>query len=314
PFGGTMEGISSNVLKGLNYAANRLRYNGIEHTTELGLNQYDAQFRNLDPQIGRWWQIDPKIDEFDSWTPYNSNFNNPIRYSDPKGDCPTCPPNNWEMDAFNKGSVGTGLVESGKSTITGVYSAVTSPVQTLKGIAHAIANPIETGKAIYNGVVADFKADPAKASAKVLGDVMQVLLGTEALQVVKEMSSAGKAFKGLTSANELGAAGKALTKDILQKQFGAGAEILEQVAVKMDGASMRADFVVVQDSKVTGVFESKVNGSKLSNGQKLFFKDGDKGVLTGANAQRFSGVTVDPAKVQTGVYRWSSKTGKFSIE
>ncbi|WP_255578681.1 RHS repeat-associated core domain-containing protein [Chitinophaga sp. sic0106] len=79
-----MEGISSNVLKGLNYAANRLRYNGIEHTTELGLNQYDAFYRNLDPQIGRWWDVDPRPN--DAVSPYAAMENNPIRYSDFLGD------------------------------------------------------------------------------------------------------------------------------------------------------------------------------------------------------------------------------------
>jgi len=88
PFGLTMAGISSNALKGTQYPKNRREYNGIEHTTDLDLNQYDAQFRNLDPQIGRWWQIDPKIEKMEMWSPYVSNFDNPVRFSDPNGDFP----------------------------------------------------------------------------------------------------------------------------------------------------------------------------------------------------------------------------------
>jgi hypothetical protein len=49
-----------------------------------------AKYRTLDPQLGRWWQIDPMVEEFYDLTPYNSNFNNPIRYDDPDGDCPSC--------------------------------------------------------------------------------------------------------------------------------------------------------------------------------------------------------------------------------
>ncbi|GAA0563630.1 RHS repeat-associated core domain-containing protein [Chitinophaga japonensis] len=89
PFGLTMNGISSNALKGVNYPENRKKYNGIEHTTDLDLNQYDAFYRNLDPQIGRWWQVDPKPTDWES--PYIAMSNNPIRYKDFLGDTSTLP-------------------------------------------------------------------------------------------------------------------------------------------------------------------------------------------------------------------------------
>jgi RHS repeat-associated protein len=93
PFGLTMAGISSNALKGTNYAKNRKEYNGIEHTTDLDLNQYDAFFRTLDPQTGRWAQLDPKTESMEMWSPYASMYNNPIRYSDLLGDSSIAPPN-----------------------------------------------------------------------------------------------------------------------------------------------------------------------------------------------------------------------------
>ncbi|NLR67497.1 hypothetical protein HGH92_24545 [Chitinophaga varians] len=83
-----MAGISSNALKSANYPENRKKYNGIEFTSELDLDIYDAQFRNLDPQIGRWNQIDPKIDNMEAWSPYASNYDNPIRFLDFLGDEP----------------------------------------------------------------------------------------------------------------------------------------------------------------------------------------------------------------------------------
>ncbi|MFX1706518.1 hypothetical protein PV783_21295 [Chitinophaga sp. CC14] len=83
-FGLTMAGISSNALKGSNYPKNRKEFNGIEHTTDLDLNQYDAFYRNLDPQIGKWWQIDSKPNHVES--PYASMSNNPIGMVDPLGD------------------------------------------------------------------------------------------------------------------------------------------------------------------------------------------------------------------------------------
>ena len=92
PFGLTMAGISSHSLEGSLYAENKLKYNGIEFNEDFDLDEYEANFRTLDPQTGRWGQIDPKIDEdMERWSPYASNFDNPIRYNDPLGDVPTVP-------------------------------------------------------------------------------------------------------------------------------------------------------------------------------------------------------------------------------
>jgi len=65
---------------------NDYKFNGIEEQDEFDLNIYAAFYRNLDPSLGRWWQIDPKSEEYHSWTPYNSMGDNPIGIMDPLGD------------------------------------------------------------------------------------------------------------------------------------------------------------------------------------------------------------------------------------
>ncbi|TAE50622.1 MAG: hypothetical protein EAY69_01360, partial [Cytophagales bacterium] len=73
--------------------SNRFQYNKMAEKNEfMGLDWYDTKYRNLDTEIGRWLQVDPKADEghLSSLTPYNSMDNNPIRYNDPDGDCPFC--------------------------------------------------------------------------------------------------------------------------------------------------------------------------------------------------------------------------------
>ena len=86
PFGLTMGGISSKAFARLE---NKKQYNSIEHTTDLDLNQYDAFFRNLDPQIGRFIQIDPETESQENVSPFESMGNNPILNVDPLGDFKT---------------------------------------------------------------------------------------------------------------------------------------------------------------------------------------------------------------------------------
>jgi RHS repeat-associated protein len=77
PFGLTMEGITS---KAAGSQINSNNYNGIEQNKNFDLNIYDAFYRNLDPQIGRFWQIDPNTNYSEGL--YVSMGNNPIMYFD----------------------------------------------------------------------------------------------------------------------------------------------------------------------------------------------------------------------------------------
>jgi RHS repeat-associated protein len=95
PFGLTMAGISSKALNGA--PENKIRFNGNELQEEefddgSGLELYDFNARTYDQQIGRFLQIDPMTDEQEGLSPYHFSYNNPIRFGDPDGKCPTCIP------------------------------------------------------------------------------------------------------------------------------------------------------------------------------------------------------------------------------
>ncbi len=90
PFGLTMAGISSKALKN-QYAENKHKFNegteleNKEFSDGSGLELYATTYRSQDPQIGRFWQIDPLADISHNFSPYCYANNNPIYLNDPSG-------------------------------------------------------------------------------------------------------------------------------------------------------------------------------------------------------------------------------------
>lgn len=88
PFGLVMQGISS---KAAGTVENKYKYNGKELQSKefmdgSGLELNDYGKRMQDPQLGRWWVLDPKADLLEMSSPYVFCYNNPIIYKDPDGE------------------------------------------------------------------------------------------------------------------------------------------------------------------------------------------------------------------------------------
>ncbi|MDH6251251.1 RHS repeat-associated protein [Chryseobacterium sp. H1D6B] len=129
PFGLKHEGY--NVLNG--NPSYKYQYNGKE-LQETGM--YDYGWRQYMPDIGRWMQLDPLVE--DTEDPYAYVYNNPISLTDPDG---RAPDDGGDDDCCNE-------------FFTGVKEGF---VGTFKGIGNFIAHPIDgTKNAVNNYTWSDY--------------------------------------------------------------------------------------------------------------------------------------------------------------
>ena len=212
-------GLTFNSYQRENSLFNKYLYNGIEKTTDLDFGWYNATYRTLDPSIGRWLQIDPMVDDFHGWSPYNSNFNDPVKYNDPDGDCPP-----WICGALAKhisenpngavaGATGfaLGLGNAAGRAIDGVVNLVTNPGGAMDGLAKlSPLNPagnveVATNLAITGGEKLDQlqngnALEKGVVVGEVVGAVAEMAVGTKGAGGLLKTAEAGtvaKVMKGL---------------------------------------------------------------------------------------------------------------------
>lgn len=73
-------GISSKAFGRLE---NKVKFNGYEENKTFDLNWLESFYRTYDPQLGRFWQLDPVEKSWES--PYAAYSNNPVLRVDPMG-------------------------------------------------------------------------------------------------------------------------------------------------------------------------------------------------------------------------------------
>lgn len=158
PFGLKQWGYND-VVSGGNDLAQNWKYGGKELSEELGIGTYDFGARNLDPALGRWFVVDALAEhpnQIDK-SPYAYAWNNPVFFTDPDGNCPTCPGGVLDMlgawravkefggdaietlsviNPFNKGAV----IEKGLEMMPAAGAAMEDPV----GFTEAVKENVVT--------------------------------------------------------------------------------------------------------------------------------------------------------------------------
>lgn len=82
PAGGKLAGICSQAANSLD---NKYEYNGQEIQEDFDIDWYQYKWRNYDPQIGRFFCVDPLAPKYEYLTPYQFASNNPISMRELEG-------------------------------------------------------------------------------------------------------------------------------------------------------------------------------------------------------------------------------------
>lgn len=289
-------GLAFNSYSRENSTENRYLYNQgtgektfrTERIFDLGLNVDQSKYRTYDYTTGRWWQVDPLADEGDlvSLTPYNYSYNNPILYSDPEGDCPSCLWGAVIGAAVDYGTqVAVNLVQ-GKDLGDALTDVDGGSILQSAAVG-AVTGGLSSLKALSGGIkVADAVADVAKTGDKVADVVKTADKVSDVAQVTKNAQK-GAQFEKTVATNLEKAGHKNISK---------------QVTIKAEnGVKTKVDIASKDPSGKIKLTEAKSSQSApLTKNQKSAFPSIEQkgGTVMGKGKPGFEGGTkIPPTKV-----------------
>jgi RHS repeat-associated protein len=288
-----MAGISSKALN-FGQPKNKKKFISQELDDDLGLNWYQFRYRNHDPQIGRFVQIDPLSDKYEYNSTYAYAENKVGRGFDLEG---------LELSEFN---VNRDIqdVRSGKITADQLRerqeargNAQAAGIGVGIGIGLSVMYPNQASL-VFAAEIFGFPS-PGKPTS------LAPTLAAEAKVAVAETEAAASELKSSATVLEQNAAkGKEFEKTVVSNLAEEGhTNISEQITIKaQNGAKTRVDVVSTNPLGKISLIEAKASASAgLTKGQKAAHPviEASGGVVVGKGKPPYTGGTViPPTKVE----------------
>ncbi len=219
---------------------NKNLYNDKELIDEADLDWYDYGFRNYDPQIGRFPQLDPLTDDYPELTNYQYASCEPIANVDIDGlealgvvgtqtGVITAQSALKEITVSIKigaksssgffsvtGNFFKGIGQSAWGLVKGVGQVIAHPVNTAQNLGNLMTqSPLVTGLSVYNAASQtydEFKNGngdtKANIAGNVVGDVAQLFIGTGELKAATKVVEISKIVEETEILADIGKAGK----------------------------------------------------------------------------------------------------------
>jgi len=235
-----MAGISDKALKS-NYAENKYRFQkqelqNKEFSGGSGLEVYEFKYRMDDPQIGRFWTIDPLSDSFPHNSVYAFSENKVTGHIELEGLEAVTPIFGNDIGA---------LAGAGRLLFHGIDNVLGKVVGAAFAPFNMLAAVDESGNAHDPAVKARLAKEAKGYAAETLMNVgFGMAVERIGGSIFRGFSPTINPFDGVISSSAKGDIGESLTHDILKSQY-PDANILPEVTFQLDVATMRADFVVI---------------------------------------------------------------------
>ena len=216
------------------FVANNYKFSGREWQDELSLNMYDLRARQYDPAIARFVAIDPLTDDEDQLDKSNYAYawNDPIKYNDPDGECPSCFLGALVGAAVDYGEqVATNYVEGKEDPFTNNINLVSIGTAAVAGFVTSGGSAVESlaaktavkvGAAVINNTVSikssseGLKSNVEKNIGNVIKNTAIDLAADKLAGKAGEKAGSALSKTALTNAGRLSSTAKTVVKALGQ--------------------------------------------------------------------------------------------------
>jgi RHS repeat-associated protein len=208
-------GLTFNSYTRENTVPQNYKFQHQEHIDDLSLDWDSFKWRNHQPEIGRFFNIDPLAAKYVYNSPYAFAENRVISGRELEG-LEWAPPmnadNNPDVQALEeyqhaRSEAGLGMVETVTDAAKGIYNLFTTdPRQSFNNLVDGIGTLITNPGAVKDAMVSSFNENPARFGGKVGGNILLAAATAGAANALKVGSvwELGAGARGMAIERTLG--------------------------------------------------------------------------------------------------------------